>query len=88
MTCDNCGACCSQQGTPPFGLDFDDLPDDLKWDRWAHANRYDLGLPCLWYDAETRRCQHYDHRPLACREFVAGELDCNDMRIQIGLERL
>ena len=32
------------------------------------------GTPCLWFNAETRRCPHYDHRPLACRvsRSVAG----------------
>jgi Fe-S-cluster containining protein len=43
------------------------------------------GTPCLWYDADTRRCRHYDYRPLACREFVVGEDDCRDARRRAGI---
>ena len=43
------------------------------------------GTPCLWLDAETGRCRHYDYRPRACREFdVCGE-DCRDARRRQGI---
>lgn len=27
-------------------------------------------IPCLWYDAETKRCAHYENRPETCRDAV------------------
>ncbi len=44
-----------------------------------------VGTPCLWYDAETRRCRHYEYRPLACREFEVGAEDCRDARRRAGI---
>lgn len=77
ISCDSCGKCCSMQGTPPMLPDeFDALPTALKWDRRANADRYDLNLPCLWFDVATKRCRHYDHRPIVCREFETGGEDC------------
>jgi uncharacterized protein len=43
-----------------------------------------VGTPCLWYDPETRRCRHYEYRPLACREFEVGGDDCRDARRRAG----
>jgi Fe-S-cluster containining protein len=43
------------------------------------------GTPCLWFDADSRRCRHYEYRPLACREFEIGEDDCRDARRRAGL---
>ena len=40
----------------------------------------DFGTPCLWFEAATGRCRHYEYRPLACREFEVGGLDCHDAR--------
>ena len=28
-----------------------------------------FGTPCVWFDARTLRCRHYDYRPLACQMF-------------------
>ena len=44
-----------------------------------------VGTPCLWYDQETRRCKHYEYRPLACREFEVGGDDCHDARRRAGM---
>lgn len=38
------------------------------------------GTPCLWYDAQTKQCRHYQYRPLACRQFEVGGYDCHDAR--------
>jgi Fe-S-cluster containining protein len=38
------------------------------------------GTPCLWFDAATARCRHYDLRPRACRDFAVGSVDCHDAR--------
>jgi Fe-S-cluster containining protein len=43
------------------------------------------GTPCLWFDPETRRCRHYEYRPLACREFERGGDDCLDARRRAGI---
>jgi len=88
VSCNGCGACCDQQGTSPFMPDeYDALPDELKWDRGTseHDDRYDRGLPCLWYDAGTRSCLHYDVRPDVCREFERGGEDCLRMRVERGV---
>ncbi len=44
------------------------------------------GTPCLWYDPESRRCRHYDYRPLACREFEVGDEECRDVRRRNGID--
>jgi Fe-S-cluster containining protein len=45
----------------------------------------DYGSPCLWYDAASGRCRHYEHRPRACREFSVGGDDCRDSRRRAGI---
>jgi uncharacterized protein len=54
-----------------------------------HARRANggpfYGTPCLWYNAETRRCRHYDDRPRACRAFELGDVDCRDARRRAGV---
>lgn len=29
-----------------------------------------IPIPCLWYDEETKRCRHYEHRPEVCRDAI------------------
>lgn len=43
------------------------------------------GTPCVWFDMETRRCRHYEYRPLACHMFEVGEEDCRDARRRAGV---
>jgi hypothetical protein len=38
------------------------------------------GTPCVWLDPTSLRCRHYEFRPLACRQFEIGSLDCHDAR--------
>ena len=47
-----------------------------------------FGSPCLWFDAETGRCRHYDDRPHACRVFDLGGVDCRGARRRAGMDRL
>jgi Fe-S-cluster containining protein len=44
-----------------------------------------FGTPCLWYDAATGRCRHYEFRPKACRSFEVGSIDCRDARRRAGI---
>jgi Fe-S-cluster containining protein len=44
------------------------------------------GTPCLWFDAETGRCRHYEYRPHACRAFTLGGRDCRDARRRAGID--
>ena len=70
----------------------------LKWDRPGllaeiladeRARRANggpsYGTPCLWFDAGTGRCRHYDDRPRACRVFEVGGADCRDSRRRAGV---
>lgn len=36
--------------------------------------------PCCWFDMETRRCQHHEHRPQVCRDFETGSHLCWEWR--------
>lgn len=90
-TCpDGCGLCCAEMGTPPMLMDeYAALPPALQWDRDAHHDRYGDALPCLWFDTEAKRCKHYEHRPLTCREAVVpGDEDCTLFRKVAGLRPL
>jgi len=43
------------------------------------------GTPCVWFDQESRKCRHYEYRPLACHMFEIGEEDCRDARRRAGV---
>jgi Fe-S-cluster containining protein len=43
------------------------------------------GTPCFWFEPKTARCRHYEYRPLACREFEIGDVDCLDARRRAGI---
>ena len=62
---------------------FEALIDD-ETSRRAEG-RPSYGTPCIWLDAETRRCLHYELRPHACREFAVGDDDCRDARRRAGV---
>ena len=58
------------------------LPDDLKQELERFIASYpklpagQLDGPCVWFDHESRRCKHYEHRPRVCRDFKVGCTDC------------
>ena len=66
------------------------LPEDLREeleDYIAHyqpknygGNVETLDGPCCWFDTETRRCQHHEHRPNVCRDFETGSQQCHEWR--------
>lgn len=88
-TCDGCGACCLGMGVPPFGEwqgdvgedsddpEFDALPEPLKQEIIAAMEVEGWAFkPCLWFDMETRRCKHYELRPVICVVFEPGNPIC------------
>lgn len=84
LSCDGCGACCMQQGHPPYTHDeLARVPAELKAPLDAYLGALesdDTGRPCLWLNLETRQCGHYDHRPQICRDFEKGSAPCKVLR--------
>ena len=85
-TCDDCGACCLQQGHPPFrGEEWNRVPPELRaplYEYLASREENDFGRPCIWLDLQTRRCRHYEHRPQICRDFERGCAMCIHVRLR------
>ena len=96
--CDGCAACCMLVGSPPFLSDEWSrvrlrLPENLRVELNAYRanalsrlwkNQAVDGEPCIWLDLKTRKCIHYDLRPIVCRSFEVGGNDCHDHRKQRG----
>lgn len=63
----------AMEGHPEFER-VDALPESLKGELQEYIERLkDSSIPnpetpCMWLDAETRRCRHYEHRPNICRD--------------------
>lgn len=88
--CNGCGACCQHMNTPPF---YSHVEEECPEELWAEILSYldspewsDEDKPCLWYDAETRSCKHYEHRPTVCRDFIMGSGDCHASRLARGVD--
>lgn len=88
-TCDDCGACCRHMIVPPFVLSGGrneaaekGVPPQLLAELWPHWQVRLLlpESPCLWFDAATARCRHYDLRPDACRNFEINSPSCHASR--------
>jgi Fe-S-cluster containining protein len=86
VSCDGCGACCLQQGHPPY---TDDERQFVPYELLAPIDEYlstleedDFGQPCIWLDEETRQCRNYEYRPHACRDFERGCDSCVALRLQ------
>jgi Fe-S-cluster containining protein len=70
------------------------LPPELASELQAIIDGYmannswpDDGSPCIWYDADTRRCKHYTHRPILCRDAVkVGDESCRRWRRSTGVD--
>lgn len=100
--CDGCGACCTGQAALPVnmvGSTFrmpscsPPLPPELEAELREAAERFERegwpadGTPCIWYDAEARRCRHYEHRPTLCRDEVEpGDDACRRWRRASGVD--
>ena len=77
---------------PPFD-DYDDsdvefamLPEELKRELQVRWDSNAVGEPCCWLDLETKRCRHYEHRPVVCSRFEPGGEICREDREAVGLE--
>lgn len=101
--CDGCGACCTGQAALPIHLvgegaarlnSVSPLPPELIEELQAIIKVYkaddswpDDGSPCIWYDADTKRCKHYNHRPTLCRDAVkVGDDACRRWRRSTGVD--
>ncbi len=87
-------------GVPPFDeagveptdatdCEYESLPADLKAEvdaAWEAGEESFVGKPCVWLDTETRRCEHYYHRPIVCAEFEPGNPICLEDREAEGKE--
>ena len=62
------------------------LPSELKEQLQRYIANYktqsegELDGPCIWFDMDTRRCKHHEHRPKVCRDFEVGSQSCLDWR--------
>lgn len=47
---------------------------------YLESGQVRLGQLCFWYDANTKQCRHYGHRPELCRNFIVGGSKCVSYR--------
>ena len=91
-SCEGCGLCCTGIGSPvllyvsqphvagPHPFRPAGLPEELI----REIDEHFLGLrrgeeaqkQCLWYDADARRCRHYEWRPQVCRDYELAGVAC------------
>lgn len=91
ITCDNCGACCTKMGTPPFVRhELFDLREDLREEVLKYEkeepDREFSGKPCFWFNIKTKKCSQYEHRPHTCRDFEVGCDPCKRWREDAGIK--
>jgi Fe-S-cluster containining protein len=78
---------------PPYDPDGDDtvewdcLPQELR-DEIAAAEENGHSGDCLFFDRQTRRCRHYEFRPLTCQRFEPGNPFCLEIRASYALPSL
>jgi len=85
--CNNCGVCCKELGTPPF-LQFEilKLPKELIAEVQEKGFQNErLGMPCYWWNPDTKQCNQHEHRPQICRDFDAGGESCLLFRSHHGI---
>lgn len=87
ITCDGCGVCCLSMGVPPFlQNEIETLPDVLRneIDTFLinEPDRETSGKPCFWYDINSKKCKHHQHRPFVCEDFEIGSAACLNYRKQ------
>ena len=91
-SCDGCGLCCVGIGSPvllyasrpgfgePHPYRPVGLPQDLVEEIDSHFSGLTRGQEpqgqCLWFDAASRQCEHYELRPQICREYELAGPSC------------
>ena len=91
-SCDGCGLCCEGIGSPvllyasragiaePHPFRPANLPRELIEEIDFHFSGLTRGQEplarCLWFDPESRRCRHYEHRPQLCIDYELGGPAC------------
>ena len=87
--CGGCGVCCLEQSVPPFLDDIDFVPRELLAEVLEVLKHEDertaQKLPCSWFDTQTRKCKHHEHRPNICREYETGGELCLEIREKYGV---
>ena len=83
------------EGSPDYEL-FLAIPEALRdelrdyyqavWAGKTEDRSLSGNVPCLWFDLETRRCRHYEHRPNVCRTFEIGGASCLGHRERMGIK--
>ena len=81
--CEQCGACCVEQGSPPcIPEDLDRMPlvvrSIIHWFSDHNPYRYDHKKECYFLSTD-KKCLIYDCRPEACRDFQPGR-DCPELK--------
>ena len=86
-TCDDCGACCMDNGLPPFkDGELELLPEDIQGEvALYNAAGRQRGMPCVWLDCNMK-CSKYKHRPKVCRDYEVGCHSCRTVRYQFGID--
>jgi uncharacterized protein len=89
-SCAGCGLCCEGIGSPvllyvsrsEFAVSHPFRPPGLPAELIREIDDHFAGLfrgqepqeQCLWFDAATRQCRHYEWRPQVCRDYeLAGD---------------
>lgn len=85
ISCEACGACCLEIGSPPFmGFEVYELPDRLRDQVLDYLknepDREASKKPCHWFNRETMKCNNYEYRPIVCRDFEVGCVSCLSYR--------
>ncbi|MFA7681690.1 MAG: YkgJ family cysteine cluster protein [Candidatus Peribacteraceae bacterium] len=89
-SCENCGACCIAASRLPIKPhEVEALPQDLRDEVKALLSQPGLNddpsTDCMWFDIQEKKCQHYEYRPEACRNFKKGGDTCKKIREYIGV---
>jgi len=83
ITCASCDACCCRLEV--MLMSGDDIRGKFtqqdKHGVWVMA-RLDDGW-CAALDRSTRRCTIYAHRPMVCRDYEVGAMDCLEERAHL-----
>ena len=81
-----------------YGPDGDPSIDDDDWQRLhaAPTEAFEVyratlhgpssdGMPCCWFDQQTKRCRFHEFRPEICRQFEVGSEACLSHRRDRGI---